>query len=166
MTQKHPKYKQLEKNWHILLTKTQKNIWLIIYLNFCMGEFQNILFCSVYLGKVHGRGGGRCFSSDSYLNPIPLSTFIWRVQRQQKQANKTTNWILNLTWGWRSEQARGESLNKAWPWLHTTLFVPCIINVNSECCTVNTWMDFLEKAALASFSAHVHIYKYIYIYIW
>lgn len=55
-------------------------------------------------------------------------------------------------------------MNKAWPWLHTTLFVPCIINVNSECCTVNNWMDFLEKAALASFSAHVHIIN-IYTYI-
>lgn len=133
-----------------------------------MGEFQNILFCSIW-GRYMGRKGEveECFSIDSYLNPIPLSPFIWCVQCQQnKQTNKTTNWILNLTWGWRSEQARGESLNKAWPWLHTTLFVPCIINVNSECCTVNTWMDFLEKAALASFSAHVHIYKYIYIYIW
>lgn len=55
-----------------------------------MGEFQNILFCSVYLGKVYGREGvvGECLSSDSYLNPIPLSPFIWRVQRQQKNNNK------------------------------------------------------------------------------
>lgn len=144
----------------------------MVYLHFFMEEFlKQISFCSVYFGKVCVRmcvcvGVGRVvLSNDSYLKPIPLSTFIWCVQSRKKKKKKQ-NWILNLTWSWRSEQARGASLNKAWPWLHTTLFVPCIISVNSECCTVNPWMDFLEKAALASFSAHVHIYKYIYIYIW
>lgn len=130
-----------------------------------MEEFQNISFCSVYLGTVHewGRGGG---SFKWFIAQIH-TTLNFRLMYSKPTTNKQhKNWTLNLTWGWRSEQARGESLNKAWPWLHTTLFVPCIINVNSECCTVNTWMDFLEKAALASFSAHVHIYKYIYIYIW
>lgn len=117
-------------------------------------------------GWCMGEGEGVVLSNDSYLKSIPPSTFIWCVPSRQQTNRQNKNWTLNLTWGWRSEQARGGSLNKAWPWLHTTLFVPCIINVNSECCTVNTWMDFLEKAALASFSAHVHIYKYIYIYIW
>lgn len=56
--------------------------------------------------------------------------------------------------------------SKAWPWLHTTLSVPCSINVNSECCTVEILgKDSLEKAALASFFQHMYIYKYIYIYI-
>lgn len=58
--------------------------------------------------------------------------------------------------------------SKAWPWLHTTLSVPCSINVNSECCTVKILgKDSLEKAALASFfSTCTYINSYTYIYIW
>lgn len=162
-TETHCKYKQLEENWHIFLTQTQK-IWVIIYLHFCMEEFQNRFYFVLLLGEGAWAGGGGFFQVIHISTPYH-SQLLFDVFRETKR-NKPQNWILNLTWGWRNEQARGESLNKAWPWLHTTLFVPCIINVNSECCTVNTWMDFLEKAALASFSAHVHIYKYIYIYIW
>lgn len=56
---------------------------------------------------------------------------------------------------------------KAWPWLHTTLSVPCSIDVNSECCTVKILgEDSLEKAALASFFQHMYIYKYLYISIY
>lgn len=43
--------------------------------------------------------------------------------------------------------------------------MPCIISVNSECCTVDTWMDSLEKGAPASFSAmyiSINIYTYIF----
>lgn len=136
-----------------------------------MEEFsKQTSFCSVYFGECvcvcvsQGLGGGDSFQWFISQTHSTLNFHLMCSKSGKKK--KKPNWILNLTWSWRSEQARGESLNKAWPWLHTTLFVPCIINVNSECCTVNTWMDFLEKAALASFSAHVHIYKYIYIYIW
>ena len=143
----------------------------MVYLHFFMEELlRQISFCSI-LGKcvcvyvcVSGWGGW-FFQVIHISNPFH-SQHSFDVFKAGKKKKKRQNWILNLTWSWRSEQARGESWNKAWPWLHPTLFVPCTISVNSECCTVNTWMDFLEKAALASFSAHVHIYKYIYIYIW
>lgn len=74
------------------------------------------------------------------------------------------SWTLTRTWSWRSEQARGEGLSKAWPWLHTTLFVPCIISVNSECCTVNTWMDSLARMHRLLFQ-HMYISINIYTYI-
>ena len=68
----------------------------MVYLHFFMEEFlKQISFCSVYFGKVCVRicvcvGVGRVvLSNDSYLKPIPLSTFIWCVQSRKKKKSRT-----------------------------------------------------------------------------
>lgn len=70
----------------------------MVYLHFCRRIFKTdfILFC-LFWESVCARmcvcvGVGRVvLSDDSYLKPIPLSTFIWCVQsRKKKKAELNT----------------------------------------------------------------------------
>lgn len=60
-----------------------------------------------------------------------------------------------------------------WPWLHTRFSVPCIISVNSECCTVNAlWKKsdhgFFYTICTYCINRYIHhtcIYVYVPIYV-
>lgn len=87
----------------------------MLYLHFFMEEFlKEISFCSVYFGKVCVRicvcvGVGRVVLwNDSYLKPIPLSTFIWCVQsREKKTAELNTQSDMKLK-EWTSQRREFE----------------------------------------------------------
>lgn len=137
---------QLENNWLIFLTQTQNLMNNCLPPFLFLNRFYIVLF---NLGRhVVGEGGSfKWFISQTHTTPDFYLMCFKAEKKTHKKQKANTSFDMKL----KEWQARGAILNKAWPWLHTTLSVPCIINVNSECCTVNIWVDFLEKAAPASF---------------